>query len=97
MLGGRARSGPGRWAPDWLARRSLFEDPVGLAVAVLLDATIVRALLLPATMKLGDWNWYLTSWLDQPPGLRARGLLYTEPGGAGGIKGEVSTGSSSGR
>ncbi len=33
---------------------------VGLAVAVLLDATIVRAVLLPATMKLlGDWNWYL--------------------------------------
>jgi len=33
---------------------------VGLAVAVLLDATIVRAVLLPATMKLlGTWNWYL--------------------------------------
>jgi RND superfamily putative drug exporter len=33
---------------------------VGLAVAVLLDATIVRAVLLPASMKLlGDWNWYL--------------------------------------
>jgi hypothetical protein len=33
---------------------------VGLAVAILLDATIVRAVLLPATMKLlGEWNWYL--------------------------------------
>ena len=33
---------------------------VGLAVAVLLDATIVRAVLLPRRMKLlGDWNWYL--------------------------------------
>jgi RND superfamily putative drug exporter len=33
---------------------------VGLAVAILLDATLVRAVLLPATMKLlGDWNWYL--------------------------------------
>lgn len=33
---------------------------VGLAAAVLIDATIVRAVLLPATMKLlGDWNWYL--------------------------------------
>jgi uncharacterized membrane protein YdfJ with MMPL/SSD domain len=32
---------------------------VGLAVAVLVDATIVRALLVPATMKLlGRWNWY---------------------------------------
>jgi uncharacterized membrane protein YdfJ with MMPL/SSD domain len=33
---------------------------VGLAVAILLDATVVRAVLLPATMTLlGDWNWYL--------------------------------------
>jgi len=33
---------------------------IGLAVAVLIDATLVRAVLLPATMKLlGDWNWYL--------------------------------------
>jgi RND superfamily putative drug exporter len=41
---------------------------VGLAVAVLLDATIVRAVLLPATMAmLGDWNWYLPSWLEWLP------------------------------
>ncbi|HME02122.1 MAG TPA: MMPL family transporter, partial [Solirubrobacteraceae bacterium] len=45
---------------------------VGLAVAVLLDATIVRAILLPATMKLlGDWNWYLPSWLQWLPRLTA--------------------------
>ena len=38
---------------------------VGLAVAVLLDATVARALLLPAAMKLlGDWNWYLPGWLE---------------------------------
>jgi uncharacterized membrane protein YdfJ with MMPL/SSD domain len=43
---------------------------VGLAVAVLLDATIVRAVLLPATMKLlGDWNWYLPRWLEWIPRL----------------------------
>jgi RND superfamily putative drug exporter len=36
------------------------EMGVGLAVAILVDATIVRAVLLPATMKLlGRWNWYL--------------------------------------
>jgi RND superfamily putative drug exporter len=41
---------------------------VGLATAVLLDATIVRGVLLPATMKLlGDWNWYLPRWLDWLP------------------------------
>ena len=41
---------------------------VGLAVAVLIDATIIRGVLLPATMKLlGDWNWYLPKWLDWLP------------------------------
>jgi uncharacterized membrane protein YdfJ with MMPL/SSD domain len=41
---------------------------VGLAVAILLDATIVRAVLLPASMKLlGEWNWYLPSWLEWLP------------------------------
>jgi anti-anti-sigma factor len=44
------------------------EMGVGLALAVLIDATIVRAVLLPATMKLlGDWNWYLPSWLGWLP------------------------------
>jgi uncharacterized membrane protein YdfJ with MMPL/SSD domain len=43
---------------------------VGLAVAVLVDATVVRAVLLPASMKLlGDWNWYLPSWLGWLPHL----------------------------
>ena len=41
---------------------------VGLAMAVLIDATIIRGVLLPATMKLlGDWNWYLPSWLEWLP------------------------------
>src|SRR5262245_37422840 len=44
---------------------------VGLATAVLIDATIVRGVLLPATMKLlGDWNWYLPKWLEWLPKLR---------------------------
>jgi uncharacterized membrane protein YdfJ with MMPL/SSD domain len=42
----------------------------GLAAAVLIDATIVRAVLLPSTMKLlGDWNWYLPRWLNWLPRL----------------------------
>jgi RND superfamily putative drug exporter len=41
---------------------------VGLAAAVLLDATVVRAVLLPSTMTLlGDWNWYLPRWLEWLP------------------------------
>ena len=57
---------------------------VGLAVAVLIDATIVRGVLLPASMKLlGAWNWYLPSWLDWMPRLRSeprRGPAMAELG-----------------
>jgi RND superfamily putative drug exporter len=52
-----------------LGQLSMKEIGVGLAVAVLLDATIVRAVLLPASMKLlGDWNWWLPerlAWLPR--------------------------------
>ncbi|HTP22074.1 MAG TPA: MMPL family transporter [Solirubrobacteraceae bacterium] len=48
----------------------LKEAGVGLAVAVLLDATVVRGVLLPATMKLlGEWNWYLPRRLAWVPSL----------------------------
>jgi RND superfamily putative drug exporter len=41
---------------------------VGMAAAVLIDATIIRGVLLPASMKLlGDWNWYLPGWLEWLP------------------------------
>ena len=54
----------------------LKEFGVGLAVAVLVDATIVRAVLLPATMKLlGDWNWYLPKWLEWLPTPRPRQVI----------------------
>jgi uncharacterized membrane protein YdfJ with MMPL/SSD domain len=47
---------------------------VGLAFAIFLDATIVRGVLLPATMKLlGDRNWYLPSWLEWLPRLDHEG------------------------
>src|SRR6185369_6039429 len=46
----------------------------GLAVAVLLDATIVRTFLVPSGMRLlGDWNWYLPSWLQWLPQLHVEG------------------------
>ena len=45
----------------------------GLAAAILIDSTVVRAVLLPAVMKLlGDWNWYLPRWLEWLPRLRRR-------------------------
>jgi uncharacterized membrane protein YdfJ with MMPL/SSD domain len=58
----------------------LKEMGLGLAVAVLIDATIVRAVLLPATMKLlGDANWYLPSWLLWLPRLEHERAPAPEP------------------
>ena len=49
---------------------------VGLASAILIDATIIRAILLPASMKLlGDWNWYLPKWLEWLPHLERTGAV----------------------
>ena len=53
-----------------------------LAAAVLIDATIIRGVLLPASMKLlGDWNWYLPRWLEWLPrvGGEEDGAPPTEP------------------
>jgi uncharacterized membrane protein YdfJ with MMPL/SSD domain len=51
---------------------------VGLSAAILIDATIIRAVLLPATMKLlGDRNWYLPSWLEWLP--QAKGEKSATP------------------
>jgi uncharacterized membrane protein YdfJ with MMPL/SSD domain len=56
----------------------LQEFGLGLAAAILIDATIVRAILVPATMKLlGKWNWYLPE--------RVRRALRLRPAPAGGI------------
>jgi hypothetical protein len=50
---------------------------VGLAAAIVIDATLVRGVLLPATMKLlGERNWYLPAWLEWLPRI--------EPGGGSG-------------
>jgi len=62
----------------------------GAGVAVLIDATIVRSILVPASMKLlGDWNWYLPAWLRWLPDVRVETAtrsiaVRTEPAGAGG-------------
>ncbi len=55
----------------------LQEFGIGLSVAILLDATVVRMLLVPATMKLlAEWNWYL------PEGVRRAFRLRPSPTGA---------------
>ncbi|MGB2696022.1 MAG: MMPL family transporter [Dehalococcoidia bacterium] len=54
----------------------------GAGVAVLIDATIVRSILVPASMKLlGDWNWYLPKWLEWLPDVRVEGGAHpaTQP------------------
>ncbi|RFU22360.1 MMPL family transporter [Geodermatophilus marinus] len=53
-----------------LSMTSMKQVGLGLAIAVLLDATVVRAVLLPAVMQLlGDANWYLPRWLRWLPRL----------------------------
>ena len=55
----------------------------GLAVAVLLDATIVRTVLVPATMRLlGKWNWYYPAFLEWVPRIGIEGEVETAPAGA---------------
>jgi RND superfamily putative drug exporter len=46
----------------------------GLAVAIILDATIIRMILVPASMELlGDWNWYFPRWLEWLPEIHIEG------------------------
>ena len=53
---------------------ALEEMGFGLAIAVLIDATIVRSILVPSAMKLlGDRNWYLPRWLQWLPDLDVEG------------------------
>jgi uncharacterized membrane protein YdfJ with MMPL/SSD domain len=53
---------------------------LGLAVAVFLDATIVRSVLLPATMRLlGEWNWWLPTWLRWLPRVTIEGDVHEVP------------------
>jgi RND superfamily putative drug exporter len=52
----------------------------GLAVAIFLDATIIRSVLLPASMRLlGDWNWWLPGWLGWLPQVTIEGEAAAEP------------------
>jgi RND superfamily putative drug exporter len=56
------------------------EMGIGLATAVLIDATIVRGVLLPASMKLlGDWNWYLPNWLRWLPKIEHHSVPVPDP------------------
>jgi uncharacterized membrane protein YdfJ with MMPL/SSD domain len=62
---------------------SIKELGLGAAVAIALDATLVRLILVPAAMKLfGDWNWWMPSWLDRllpPLSFEGGGKVEREP------------------
>ena len=49
----------------------------GLAVAIFIDATVVRTIIVPAAMELlGDWNWYLPRWLEWLPNVSVEGRRH---------------------
>ena len=51
----------------------------GLAVAVFIDATLIRSILVPASMELlGDRNWYLPSWLQWLPRVSIEGRVHVD-------------------
>ena len=56
----------------------------GLGIAIVIDATVVRMILVPSAMRvLGDWNRYLPRWLQWLPDLRVEGSTEaTAPSGA---------------
>jgi uncharacterized membrane protein YdfJ with MMPL/SSD domain len=50
----------------------------GVAIALLIDATVIRSVILPSAMKLlGRWNWYLPRWLEWLPRVEAEGQRPT--------------------
>jgi RND superfamily putative drug exporter len=66
---------------------------LGLAVAVLVDATIVRMMLVPATMEiLGDANWWFPKWLSFLPKLDLEGTSATDQTDASGMSGDSGDG-----
>jgi RND superfamily putative drug exporter len=76
-----------------LSQVSMKQLGVGLAVAVLLDATLVRGVLLPSTMRLlGEANWYLPRWLAWLPRIDHGGAAAPLPEAAHGPGAEPGTG-----
>jgi len=52
----------------------------GVALALLIDATVIRSVVLPSAMALlGDRNWYLPAWLSWIPRLQVEGGVAPEP------------------
>jgi len=68
-----------------LASLDIKQAGVGLAAAVLIDATVIRGVLLPATMALlGERNWYLPRWLAWLPRVGLEDQAAPEPAVAAG-------------
>ena len=72
----------------------LQQSGFGLALAVFLDATLIRTVLVPASMALlGKWNWYLPSWMEWLPDVRVEGGAPSRPReGTAAVEGAVAGG-----
>src|SRR5262245_47323389 len=65
----------------------------GVAAALLIDATIIRSVVLPSVMKLlGDWNWYLPRRLEWLPRLQVEGAGRAEGGRSALVAGHAGAG-----
>jgi hypothetical protein len=86
LLGYRAQVDAGKRAGSWTGNVALTASSpgyeikplaIGIAAGIVIDATIIRALLVPALMRLmGDANWWLPSrpaWLSRKPAVATRG------------------------
>jgi RND superfamily putative drug exporter len=50
---------------------------IGLAAGIIFDATVIRALLVPALMRLlGDWNWWMPGWAESALRVRGQGPTH---------------------
>ncbi len=67
-----------------LCRLKARQVGFGLAGVVVLDATIIRMIFVPASMELlGDWNWYFPSWLEWLPEIHIEGAAVQATGDKG--------------
>jgi len=80
---GASQEGGPHGVMDEFSFFNLMGEDIDNIVAIILDATIIRMVLVPASMELlGDWNWYFPRWLEWLPEIHIEGGAVQAPGPA---------------